>query len=247
MTRIASKKKGAGLTLEEALLESISSRKDPVNRVCIGLHWTAVESRNVGMAHTYKTARKVEIDNCGELVGMDAASMAHRILSWEPLEASLGTAALNSLLEPAGETGSVNDIIMDKARGRTVTVIGRFPFNADVNRVAKKAYLLEMEPEKGELPSHAAERVIPESELAVISATALINHSLQRLLELASDSYTIVLGPSTPLSKVLFGYGVDVLAGVRVSDPDALFSSLSQGAKSFDNIGGIEPVCLFAD
>jgi hypothetical protein len=246
MARI-SKRKGAGLTLEEALLESVSARNARVERVCIGLHWTAVESKNVGMAHTYKTARKVEIEDCGELEGASAAALAQRILSWETLEASLGTAALNSLLEPAGEKGSVNDIIMEKARGKTVTVIGRFPFNADVKGVAKKAYLLEMEPEKGELPSHAAERVIPESELAVISATALINHSLQRLLELASDSYTIVLGPSTPLSKVLFGYGVDVLAGVRITDPKALFNSLSQGAKSFDNIGGIEPVCLFSD
>ena len=239
------KGKGSRPSLEQCLLDSISDRKENVERVCIGLHWTALKSRNVGMAHTYKTARKVEIENCGQLVGMNAALLARRILSWETLEASLGTAALNSLLEPAGEMGSVNDIIMEKARGRTVTVIGRFPFNADVKRVAKKAYLLEMEPEKGELPSHAAERVIPESELAVISATALINHSLQRLLELSSNSYTVVLGPSTPMSKALFGYGVDVLAGVRVSDPDALFRSLSQGAKSFNNLRGIEPVCLF--
>lgn len=104
-----------------------------------------------------------------------------------------------------------------------------------------------MEPEKGELPSHAAERVIPCSDLAVISATALINHSLQRLLELASDAYAIVLGPSTPMSSVLFDYGADALAGVRITDPEALFRSLSQGAKSFNMINGIEPVCLFAD
>ena len=247
MARTSSKGKGARKALEEALHDSVSGRKEPVKRVCIGLHWTAVESSNVGMAHTYKTARKVEIEGSGALVGMSAALLARRLLSWEPLEASLGTAALNSLLAPAGEKGSVNDIIMEKARGRTVTVIGRFPFNTDVKRVAKKAYILEMEPEKSELPSHAAERVVPCSELAVISATALINHSLQRLLELASDSYAIVLGPSTPLSKVLLGYGADVLAGVRVLDPEALFRSLSQGAKSFNNIGGIEPVCLFAD
>jgi len=243
------KRKGSNSpqSLEQALLDSISGCKENVDRVCIGIHWTAVKSRNVGMAHTYKTARKVEIEGSGELEGMSAASVARRLLSWEPLEASLGTAALNSLLEPVGEKGSVNDLIMEKARGKTVTVIGRFPFNADVKRAAKKAYLLEMEPEKGELPSHASERVIPESELSVISATALINHSLQRLLELASNSYTVVLGPSTPMSKALFGYGVDVLAGVRVTDPEALFRSLSQGAKSFNSIRGIEPVCLFAD
>ena len=199
------------------------------------------------MAHTYKTARKVEVEGSGELEGASAVALAQRILSWETLEASLGIAALNSLLDPAGEKGTVNDIIMDRARGKTVTIIGRFPFADDVGKLARKTYVLEMEPEKGELPSHAAERVIPESDLAVISATALINHSLQRLLELASGSYTIVLGPSTPMSRVLFDFGADVLGGVRIMDEDALFRSLSEGAKSFQSIRGMEPVCLFAD
>jgi hypothetical protein len=243
------KRKGSNSpqSLEQALLDSVSERKEVVARVCIGLHWTVVRSRTVGMAHTYKTARKVEIEGSGELEGMGAAAVARRLLSWEPLEASLGTAALNSLLEPAGEKGSVNEIIMDRARGKTVTVIGRFPFNEDVRRVARNAHFLEMEPEKGELPSHAAEHVMPRSDVAVISATALINHSLQRLLELASGSYAIVLGPSTPMSKVLFKYGADVLAGVRVTDPEAVFRSVAQGAKSFGKLAGIEPVYLFAD
>jgi hypothetical protein len=239
--------KGSRRSLEQALLDSVSGSNDSVERVCIGLHWTAVKSKNVGMAHTYKTARKVEVEGSGELEGTDAWTLAQRILSWEPLEASLGTAALNSLLDPAGDKGTVNDIIMEKAKGATVTIVGRFPFNDDLRKLAKKVHVLEMEPDKGELPPHAAERVIPESDLAVISATALINHSLQRLLELASGSYTVVLGPSTPMSRVLFDFGADVLGGVRVAEEEALFKSLSQGAKSFNSLRGIEPVCLYSD
>jgi hypothetical protein len=235
------------LTMEEALLGSLGKRDAPVERVCIGLHWTAVLSSHVGMAHTYKTARKVEVEQSGNLEGGSARVLAGRLLSWEPLEASLGAAALNSLVEPACEKGSVNDLIMERARGKTVTIIGRFPFNEQVRRVAGKAHFLEMEPEHGELPSHAAERVIPESDLTVITATALLNHTLQRLLELARDSCAVVLGPSTPMSKVLFAYGADVLAGVRVTDPGALFRSVAQGVKSFQKLAGIEPVCMFTD
>ena len=233
--------------MEEALLGSLGKRDAPVERVCIGLHWTAVLSAHVGMSHTYKTSRKVEIEQSGELEGKMAAVLARRLTSWEPLEASVGVAALNSLIPPAGEAGTVNDLIMEKARGKTVTVIGRFPFNDEVRQVAKKAHFLEMEPERGELPSHAAEHVIPLSDVTVISATALINHTLQRLLELAGDSYAVVLGPSTPLSRVLFDYGADVLAGVRVAKPEELFRSVAQGVKSFRRLGGIEPVCLYPD
>jgi len=84
-------------------------------------------------------------------------------------------------------------------------------------------------------------------KVTVITATALINHTLQRLLELASDSYAIVLGPSTPMNRVLLDYGADVLAGVRITEPDALFRSVSQGVKSFKKLAGIEPVCLFQE
>jgi uncharacterized protein (DUF4213/DUF364 family) len=228
------------------LLESVRRQDCPVRRVCIGLHWTAVESRFVGMAHTYKTARKVEIARSGDLVGRSALELAGRLREWEPLEASLGLAALNSLVEPVGDALSVNDTILGAAAGKKVAVIGRFPFNGQLAEIAAKAYFFEMEPEKGELPPFATEEYFPEADVAVITATALINKSLPRLLELSKNAYTVVLGPSTPMSDVLFRYGADVAAGIRVVEPEALIDSLMQGAKAFRKIKGVEPVTRFA-
>jgi len=228
--------------LVEDLLHSVADRDCPVRRVCIGLHWTAVESRFVGLAHTYKTSRKVEVADSGDLAGRSALALAARLRSWEPLEASLGLAALNSLIEPTGVPGKVFEEILRIAPGKTVTVIGRFPFNEQVAAVAGEAYFLEMEPERGELPPAAAEEVIPRSDVSVISATALINKTLPRLLELARGRTAIVLGPSTPLNGVLFEHGAAMLAGTRVTDADGLVRSIMQGAKSFNRLAGIEPL-----
>lgn len=228
------------MKLIEDLLRSVSGLDAWVKRVCIGLHWTAVESRFVGISHTYKTHRKVEVAESGCLAGRSALELAARLRSWEPLEASLGLAALNSLIEPSGDPGNIFEEILRLAPGRTVTIIGRFPFNGQVAAIAGRTHLLEMEPGRGELPPAAAEEVIPASDLTVISATALINQTLPRLLELGRPGTTIVLGPSTPLNDVLFRHGADILAGTRVTDPDALFSSLMQGVKSFNRLAGIE-------
>jgi len=230
------------MRLIEELLQAVSQRDDIVRRVCIGLHWTAVESRFVGIAHTYKTNRKVEVADAGDLVGRKAVDLAARLRSWEPLDASLGLAALNSMIEPSGVPGNVFDEIQRLAEATTVTVIGRFPANERVAAVAREAYFLEMEPESGELPSAAAEEVIPKSDVTVITATALINKTLQRLLELGRNGTAIVLGPSTPMNDVLFRYGAAMLAGTRVIDPEALFSSLMQGVKSFNKLGGVQPL-----
>ena len=228
------------MKLYEDLLESVSAADGEARGVSVGLHWTAVESRFVGMAHTYKTHEKVELEGAGELAGRSIQELAGRIRSGEPLEASLGLAAINSLIEPSGSPANAFEIILEKAPGRAVTVIGRFPFNRQVAQIAGKAYLLEMDPEEGELPASAAEEVIPQSDICVITATAIINHTIPRLLELSENAFTIVLGPSTPMNDVLFDYGADVVAGVKVVDKTALFGSVLQGVKAFKRLSGIE-------
>ena len=233
------------MRLENRLLSSIEGKAIQVKGVWIGLYWSAVETKYIGMSHTYKTGRKVHIRNAGELSDFSADRLAERILSWEPLEASIGVAAINSLIEPKGEPGNVKSYIKREARGKTVTIIGRFPFNDEVRKIARKAHLLEMVSAGDELPAAACEDVIPHSDINVITATALINHTLQRLLELGENGINIVLGPSTPLSPVLFDFGADILAGVRVNDKDAIVKSVTQGVKKFKLLNGTEAICLY--
>jgi uncharacterized protein (DUF4213/DUF364 family) len=230
------------MKLIEDLLQSVADLDCEVRRVCVGLHWTVVESRYVGIAHTYKTEKKVEVVGSGKLTGGSARELAARLQSWEPLEASLGLAALNSLINPVGNPGNVFEEVVRRAPGATITVIGRFPANESIATTAGKSYILEMQPEGDELPPTAAEEVIPKSDINVITATALINKSLPRLLELGRGTTNIVLGPSTPMNDVLLEHGATLLAGTRVLDADALIDSVMQGAKSFRRLAGIEPL-----
>jgi hypothetical protein len=233
------------MDLENKLLETIAEYDVPVKGVWIGLYWTAVQSLYSGMSHTYKTSQKINIANAGELTSFTALSLAKRILSWQPLESSIGVAAINSLIEPKGKPGNIKEYIKDKTKNKTVTIIGQFPFNDEISAIARKAYLLEIEPAADELPMMACEEVMPKSDICVISATALINHTLQRLLQLSSKGISIVLGPSTPMSQVLFDFGADILAGVRVNDNESLVKSITQGVKKFDRLNGMESIFLF--
>lgn len=237
------------MRLIEDLLQSVADFDCDIRRVCVGLHWTVIESKFAGMAHTYKTSHKVEINDSGKLSGTTAFDLAGRALSWEPLNASLGLAAINSLLN-VGEMefemheANVGDWIKEQAEGKVVTIIGRFPFADEISRIASKVYRLEMDPVEGELPAAACEYVMPLSDVNVITATTIINHTIDRLLELGHGGVNIVLGPSTPLHPLLFEHGADILAGVLVDDPDALAKSIVEGTKTFKRLDGIRPVVV---
>jgi hypothetical protein len=233
------------MKLVDALLDSISGAEENIQGILIGLHWISIESRHTGVSHIFRGDQGFELKDAGAILGKNIMEVASLLKSWEPLEASLGLAALNSLMNPMGENVNVHDYILSKAPGKTVTCIGRFPFYPEIVKTAARAYLLEMEPREGELPPFAAEEVVPESDLVIITGTTLINKTMQRLLELSRNRIAVVLGPSTPMSEVLFDFGATAVAGVRVTDPESLRISLSQGVKFYRKIAGIEPVTMF--
>ena len=72
--------------------------------------------------------------------------------------------------------------------------------------------------------------ILPQAEVVAISGTSLINHTLENLLNLCHNSFVVIVGPSCPLSPVLFNYGVDVLAGAKVVKAEAVIEGISQGA-----------------
>jgi hypothetical protein len=54
------------------------------------------------------------------------------------------------------------------------------------------------------------------------------------------------LGPTTPLSPVLFDYGVDLVAGTRVVDPEVALTTAGQGA-IFRQMQGVRLVTMARD
>jgi uncharacterized protein (DUF4213/DUF364 family) len=66
-----------------------------------------------------------------------------------------------------------------------------------------------------------------------------VNGTLDGLLALCRpEALVMVLGPSTPLSPVLFDHGADLLSGVRVLDEAAVLRTVGQGA-SFRQVEGV--------
>lgn len=66
----------------------------------------------------------------------------------------------------------------------------------------------------------ACEYVIPGADYLFMTGVTLINKTAPRLLDLAANATTVFVGPSVVMAPFLFRWGVDMLAGSVVADPD---------------------------
>jgi hypothetical protein len=150
------------------------------------------------------------------------------------LEASIGMAAFNALLQPdeAGMTeANAEEEILARGTGRRVAIVGHFPFVDRVRGVAADCWVLERDPAPGDLPASEAAEVLPRADVIALTGTSLLNHTFDDLLGLCRpESFVLLLGPSTPLSPLLLQAGVDALSGTIVDDAERVLRSVGQGA-----------------
>ncbi len=206
-----------------------------VREVHTCVFWTAVLSRHCGLASTFHEPHPEHrpVRDAGSLTGLSALQLAQYARSDNVLEASIGMAAINSLIDINDEAcldENAFAVLAREGRDKNVAIVGRFPWIPKLKGVAKTLWVIEQNAREGEFPAEAAEEVLPQAEVVAITGTTFINHTIERLLELSKHGFVAVVGPTTPLSPVLFDYGVDVLAGVKVVEPDKVIRFISQGA-----------------
>jgi uncharacterized protein (DUF4213/DUF364 family) len=175
-------------------------------------------------------------------MGKGALEIAQMAYSSSLLEAAIGMAAINSLLEvDEGRCIALNagDLLAEKGKGKKVALIGHFPFVSQLRQVVKEPWVIEQHLREGDFAASEAEILVPQADVVGITGMAFTNHTIEGLLGLCRpDAYIVVLGPTTQLSSVLFRYGVDAVSGTKVVDPEVLLRGVSQGA-TFRQLRGI--------
>lgn len=237
------------------LLACLPTNPVALREVRIGAFWTVVWSeRGAGLASTQRDTQSPHghslVSKAGKLLDHTAQEMAGLLQAKSPMEAALGMAAVNSLLDIDDarlvERNAAEEIIQ-RGNGKRVAIVGHFPFIPKVQHSVAHLDVLELWPGSGELPTSAAADVLPQADVVAITGTSLVNRTFDHLISHCSpDAFVLVLGPTSPLSQVLFDYGVDLIAGTRVIDPTLALLVASQGA-IFRQMRGVQLVTMARD
>jgi uncharacterized protein (DUF4213/DUF364 family) len=215
----------------------------PVQDVLIGAHWTAVvtktgEQQRCGLASSQRSDDRHHgagpaVPDAGLLHQHTGRRLAEMALSESPPEVSVGMAAINALLpyqEDVWIDLNAETVIADKGVDKSVALVGHFPFVRRLRQRVKRLSVLELRPLADDLPAHAAPEVIPQADIVALTSLTLLNGTFEGLMQLCRPgALVLLLGPTTPLSPILFNYGVHILSGSIVTNVEAVLQTVGQG------------------
>jgi uncharacterized protein (DUF4213/DUF364 family) len=243
------------MALIQKIIDSIPD-DSPVRDVRICVHATIVESLRVGLCghsradQAYEVIKRQDVvANHGRLREFTARNLAKYALSKLPIEASVGVASISSLLDVDWTKVHVqrtSDVLIERSRGKKVTMVGHFPFTERIKKEASHLDELGIEPDSGDIPVSELSCVLPGTDVAIISSSTIVNQSIEQLLNLTQNApFVAIAGPSTILSPVFFRYGVDVLLGSLIDNVESVLRHLSEGS-SLKHLPGLIDVAMYS-
>jgi uncharacterized protein len=212
------------------------------------------ESIRQGLATNVAAGSARAAPDMSLLQNMPTADLARLALSPAGIEAAIGMAAINASLdispiEERLEQVNALDVLLKRGENKDISIIGHFPFVELLKRkkIARNLWVFELRPKADDdlAPEHIPEYV-PRSDIVLMSGTTLIHHTFDAISSCFNASFNIIAGPSTPLSPVLFDFGIHMISGTLVSDTEKARESFSRGAK-FREARGLKLVSLFKE
>ncbi|MDD2556080.1 MAG: DUF364 domain-containing protein [Syntrophaceticus sp.] len=221
--------------------------------LCIGVGYTGVKLSNGagGTCFTFRHELGLKcgpIQGAGTMIGMPAAVAVEMAMSTNLAEASIGVAAINAILNDNFDAGKDAVDVMDIREPDTVGMIGYFyPVVKQIKDTVDKLYIFERNiTEEGLLPDWCENIYLPECDVVLITGVTFINKTIDHVLSLCRNAKEVVImGASTCMAPdVLKDYGVTILAGSRVTDPDKLLRVIAQGGGGLDVQNYTQKLCM---
>lgn len=133
--------------------------------------------------------------------------------------------------------------LLDLEKKQTITVVGAFhSYIRKISETGNRLFVLEknknaLHPEFRNYYIEAAhyEKVVPVSDVLLITGQTLVNDTIDELLALARPGCRIIVaGPSGGIiPDVLFEKGVAIVGGMRITRPEIVFSIIGEGGLGY--------------
>jgi len=212
----------------------------PVEDVRIGIGYVGVKVAEKGLGLSALLMNELQ-SGCSKLnlAGTLAGSPALRLLKFlregrNPLEKALGLATANAIINPPiPEKESDTIDLMGLTPDDRIAMVGFFqPVAERIRKRGLNLFVIERDESRIEIPDdETRNKVLKECTAAIITATSIVNDTLEEILQrLGTPRHVVLLGPSTPLCGEVFrDTPVNCLGGSVVTDAQRVLQIISEG------------------
>jgi uncharacterized protein (DUF4213/DUF364 family) len=155
--------------------------------------------------------------------------------------------AISSRMITAGDYKIMNDTdpvdLIRLDQQKTVTIVGGFhSYIRKISKTDNKLNVLELdenllaqEYKKFFVPADDFKKILPVSDIIIITGFTLVNNTIDGLLSsIPSKAQVIVTGPSSSIiPDVLFSYGVNMIGATQITHPDLLFTIVEEAGAGY--------------
>jgi len=232
-----------GMHVIQSIKGTISKhcRELKVKRAYVGYIYSSVQLENqaTGVAFTFPNrehCRHGLLESGKPLRGRNACELTSLLGGRDLLASSVALAAVNAVIqsEQLSEEAQPGDILdeLDIRPGDQACMVGCFqPLIKQLESRQVQVIVFDEAPKPGlHRPEELAD-VLKKSQIAIVTATSIINNTIEHVLELAKSCREIaVLGPSTPLLVSVFRETpVTCLSGIHIVEAESVQHIIGEG------------------
>lgn len=225
--------------LYEWLEGSAKNRKVADLRIGLGYVGVKLDDDTIGIAAVLFDALPhgcTVIPKAGSFAGSAAMDLVKYLVTGKnSLEIALGLACANALIEPPADNQENQEATtyLNLLAGEKVAMVGLFaPLVEKISSTGAVLTVIEKNPQRLELLSpEEKKRTLQDCDVAIITATTLLNHTFEETINLLGKPRSVaLLGPSTPLAPEIFkDTPVTHLGGAVVAYSAKVLQIISEG------------------
>jgi len=189
----------------------------------------------------------------GALEGRPVSEILNYALDRNVLKSAIGVATLNALTQLIIDSEKDGDYQIVKNEDgfdllkiephETVSLVGAFgPYIRRLKTMGNSFFIIEKNPQtlrSDEIryfkPEPEMRSAIEKSNVLIITGTAIVNHTIDSIISLINNyKRTAIIGPTASMiPDAFFKRGVNIMAGVRITNSDEMIKILKQGGSAY--------------
>lgn len=189
----------------------------------------------------------------GALEGKSVSEILDYAIDPNVLKSAIGIATLNALTQLIIDSERKNDYQTVKDEDgfdllkiepyETVSLIGAFgPYIRRLKIMGNPFFIIEKRPQalrpdeiKYFKPESEMRSAIEKSKVLIITGTAIVNHTIDSILSMTKNGLRVgIIGPTASMiPDAFFKRGVNLMAGVKITNPEGMIKILKQGGSAY--------------